>query len=73
MFMKVSTGSLHLPSGMTVAVRREPATGAMVLQEMLYLRPSIASVLASPSIPNFAAARKQCIDIEMKWQAQMSQ
>lgn len=47
--------SLALPGGMTVSVRRDPATGAMVLQRTLYLLPSMAKVLASPSRPSLAA------------------
>ncbi len=39
---------------MTVSVRREPAVGAIVLQWMFSLRPSMASVLDSPSKPSLA-------------------
>lgn len=55
MFIYVNICFLLLPGGMTVSVSRDPATGAIVLQWMLYLRPSIAKVLASPSKPSLAA------------------
>ena len=44
----------HLPGGMTSSVRRDAAMGAMQLQCMSYLTPSLASVLPRPTMPNLA-------------------
>ena len=46
---------------MTSSVRREAAMGAMELQQMLYLTPSLANVLASPTKPSLAT--KEMIQI----------
>lgn len=45
---------MTLPSGVTVASNLVPAKGATVLHMMLYLAPSIATVLLSPNNPSFA-------------------
>ncbi len=50
-----SVQSLCSPGGITVSVRRDPATGAIVLQWMSYLRPSMARVFESPTKPSLAA------------------
>lgn len=47
--------SNNSPCGMTVWVNLDPAVGAMVLQWMLYFRPSIAIVFDRPKRPSFAA------------------
>mmetsp|Transcript_8456 Transcript_8456/g.26524 ORF Transcript_8456/g.26524 Transcript_8456/m.26524 type:complete len:265 (-) Transcript_8456:522-1316(-) len=44
-----------MSSGITVAVMREPANGAMQFTRMLRLAPSRASVLVRPTIPIFMA------------------
>ena len=44
----------HLPSGITVAVDCERATGAIMLHLMLYFLPSMLNALESPSKPSLA-------------------
>ncbi len=53
---------IYQPSGITVAVRRERATGAIVLHLILYFLPSILRVLLKPNRPSLALI-KQTIEI----------
>lgn len=43
-----------IPCGMTVCSNLEPAVGAIALAVMLYLAPSLARVLLSPTSPSLA-------------------
>lgn len=54
---KITFRALTISSGMTVCVSREPAVGTSELQRMLYLAPSSASELDSPTRPIFAKRR----------------
>lgn len=49
---------LSVPGGRIPWVRREPAIGTIVLQWMLYLPPSSATVLLKPTRPSLAALWK---------------
>ena len=49
-------GILNLLSGKISSVSREAATGAIELHLMLYLAPSMAKVLLSPTKPSLAEA-----------------
>ena len=47
----------HTPGGRRFSVILDQAVGATVLQRMLYLAPSLETVLASPTRPSFAVMK----------------